>query len=49
MQEAPVMRQKLWSLGLHAQTSTLAELCEDQNKAIVSFTASMKAAGIEPE
>lgn len=47
--EAPEMRQKLLGLGLEAQTSTPAELRDYQNKAIVSFTASMKAAGIEPE
>lgn len=49
MQEAPVMRQKLLSLGLHAQTSTPSELRHEENKATASFTTSMKAAGIEPE
>jgi ribonuclease PH len=47
--EAPEMRQKLLGLGLEAQTSTPAELRDYQNKASVSFTASMKAAGIVPE
>ena len=47
--ELPDMRQKLLGLGLEVQTSTPAELRDYQNKAIVSFTASMKAAGVEPE
>jgi tripartite-type tricarboxylate transporter receptor subunit TctC len=46
---SPEMRQKLLDLGLEVQTSTPAELREYQDKAIASFTVSMKAAGVEPE
>lgn len=47
--EAPEMKQKLLGLGQEAQTSTPAKLRDYQNKAIVAFTASMKAAGVELE
>jgi len=47
--ETPDMRQKLLGLGLEVQTSTPAELRDYQNRAIASFTASMKAAGHEPD
>ena len=47
--EQPDLRQRLEGLGLDVQTSTPAELIAYQAKSIVSFTASMKAAGFEPE
>jgi tripartite-type tricarboxylate transporter receptor subunit TctC len=45
----PDLRKKLVELGLEVQTSTPAELAERQGRALVAFTASMKAAGYKPE
>jgi tripartite-type tricarboxylate transporter receptor subunit TctC len=47
--EAPEMRQRLIGLGLEVQTSTPAEFAARQSRDLVSFAASMKAAGFEPE
>ena len=45
----PDLRKRLVELGLEVQTSTPAELTDRQNRALVAFTASMKAAGYKPE
>ncbi len=47
--EMPEMKQRLVGLGLEVQTSTPQEFAAYQSKALVSFTASMKAAGFQPE
>jgi tripartite-type tricarboxylate transporter receptor subunit TctC len=47
--EAPEMRQRLIGLGLEVQTSTPGEFAGRQSRDIISFTASMKAAGFQPE
>lgn len=47
--EMPEIRPKLVSLGMEVQTGSPAELLDFQRRSIVSFTASMKAAGFEPE
>jgi hypothetical protein len=43
------IKQKLSGLGLEVQTSTPQEFHDRQLRDIVSFTASMKAAGFQPE
>jgi len=47
--ELPEMRQRLVGLGLEVQTSTPAEFATRQSRDLVSFAASMKAAGFQPE
>lgn len=49
MVESPEIKQKLSGLGLEVQTSTPQEFHDRQLRDIVSFTASMKAAGFQPE
>lgn len=43
------MKAKLSGLGLEVQTSTPQAFHDRQLRDIVSFTASMKAAGFQPE
>ncbi len=47
--DAPEMRQRLIGLGLEVQTSTPAEFAARQSRDLVSFAASMRAAGFQPE
>ena len=47
--QSPEIKQKLSGLGLEVQTSTPQEFHDRQLRDIVSFTASMKAAGFQPE
>lgn len=47
--EAPEMKQRLIGLGLEVQTSTPAEFAQRQSRDLVTFAASMKAAGFQPE
>lgn len=47
--DSPDMRQRLLGVGLEAQSSTPAELFTRQSNLIATMTATMKAAGVEPE
>ena len=47
--DSPDMRQRLLGVGLEAQSSTPAELFTRQANLITTMTATMKAAGVEPE
>ena len=47
--DSPDMRQRLLGVGLEVQTSTPAELFTRQANLITTMTATMKAAGVEPE
>ena len=46
--EAPEMKQRLVGLGLEVQTSTPTEFAQRQSRDLVTFAASMKAAGFQP-
>ena len=47
--DTPDMRQRLLGVGLEVQSSTPAELFTRQSNLITTMTATMKAAGVEPE
>ena len=47
--DSPDMRQRLLGVGLEVQSSTPAELFTRQSNLITTMTATMKAAGVEPE
>lgn len=47
--ESPDLAQRLSGLGLEVLTSTPAEMAARQSRLLTSFTASMKAAGYEPD
>ena len=47
--ESADIKKRLGEIGLEVMTSTSAEFAKYQSDAIVSFTASMKAAGFEPD
>lgn len=47
--DSPDMRQRLTGVGLEVLTSTPAEMLTRQSNLITFMTASMKAAGVEPE
>jgi len=47
--DSPEMRQRLTTVGLEVMTSTPTEMFARQSQLISYMTASMKAAGVEPE
>ena len=47
--DSPEMRQRLTTVGLEVMTSTPTEMFDRQSQLITYMTASMKAAGVEPE
>ena len=47
--DSPDLRQRLTGVGLEVLTSTPAEMLTRQSNLITYMTASMKAAGVEPE